>query len=235
MRIRLLIALSTFLIAISAAAQRRVAAEVEVKTVYAGKVTTVKNRSYCSSSGKLVQVFDSPYTYYTVTNPDGEFKMYIPGRKEVYSSRKEDFSDRDDLLYLFLSGHADDMGLSQYGYKLNSTVREDGGILKRTYVPAAPGKGASKVELVLENFLPIYIAYYNSGGAVVSRTYLSSYAKLRTLALPCRVTSVNYTSKKDSTIVRTVYSNIRTDGNDPMFDFTVPKDAKPVSMAPKVK
>lgn len=221
-----------FIISISASAQRNVAAEMEVKTLYGGKVTTVASKVYCTSSGRLVQVFDTPSRYYTVTNPDGEFKLYIPGTNEVYSDRKEDFSDRDDLLYLFLSGHSSDMGLSLYGYKLSGTVREDGGILKRTYIPAVKGKGVAKVELVLENYLPIYLAYYNEGGSVVSRTYLSSYKRFSSLMLPLRVTSVQYTAKKDSTLVRTVYSNVRTDSKDPMFDFKVPADAKPLKNTP---
>ena len=205
---------------------------MEVKTLYSGKVTTVESKVFCSSSGRLVQVFDSPTLYYTITNPDGEFKLYVPGTNEVYSERREDFSDRDELLYIFLSGRSDDMGLGLYGYRLSSTVREEGGILKRTYVPSTPGKGVSKVELVQENYLPIYLAYYNEGGAVVSRTYLSSYSRFSNLMLPLRVTSVQYTSKKDSTLVRTVYSNVTLDGQDPMFDFQVPSDAKPVRNIP---
>ena len=194
-----------FIISLQAAAQRRVAADVEVKTLYGGKVTTVSSKMYCTSSGRLVQVFDSPSPYYTVTNPNGEFQLYIPGSNEVYSDRKEDFSDRDNLLYLFLSGRSDDMGLGLYGYKLASTSREGDGLLKRTYIPVTSGKGVSKVELVLENYLPIYLAYYNEGGAVVSRTYLSSYTRFTNIALPLRVTSVQYTSKKDSSLVRTIY------------------------------
>ena len=81
---------------------------------------------------------------------------------------------------------------------------------------------------MLENYLPIYLAYYDSAGSVVSRTYLSSYSRFSNLMLPLRVTSVQYMAKKDSSLVRTVYSNVRIDGNDPMFDFKVPADAKPV-------
>ena len=230
----LLIALLT-IISITATAQRRVSAEMEVKTLYGGKVTTVGSRVFCSSSGRLVQVFDSPSLYYTITNPDGEFKMYIPGTNEVYSERKEDFSDRDNLLYLFLSGHGDDMGLGLYGYKLSSTSREEGGLLKRVYLPSAPGKGLAKVELVQENYLPIYLAYYNDKGAVVSRIYLSSYTRFSNLMLPLRVTSVQYGAKKDSTLVRTIYSDVVVDGQDPMFDFKVPSDAKPVKNIPKAR
>ena len=227
--------LTLTIISLTAAAQRRVAADVEVKTLYGGKVTSVSSKMYCSSSGRLVQEFESPSKYFTVTNPDGEFKLYIPGTNEVYSERKEDFSDRDDLLYLFLTGRTDDLGLGLYGYKLSNTVTEDGGLLKRTYVPSVPGKGVSKVELVLENYLPIYLAYYDKSGAVVSRTYLSSYTRFQILMLPLRVTSVQYTSKKDSSLVRTTYSNVRIDPQDPMFDFRVPADAKPAKLSPKGK
>ena len=209
-------------------AQRRVSAGMEVKTLYGGKVTTVASKVYCASSGRIVQVFESPDHYYTITNPDGEFKVYYPGTNEVYSERKEDFSDRDNVLYLFLSGRGDDMGLGLYGYKLAGIVREGGGIVKRTYVPSAPGKGVAKVELVQENYLPIYLAYYNDGGAVVSKVYLSSYSRQGNIMLPLRVTSVQYTSKKDSTLVRTIYSDVKVDGQDPMFDFQVPAGAKPV-------
>ena len=213
-------------------AQRRVSAGMEVKTLYGGKVTTVASKVYCASSGRLVQVFESPDHYYTITNPDGEFKVYYPGTNEVYSERKEDFSDRDNVLYLFLSGRGDDMGLGLYGYKLTGTVREDGGIVKRTYVPSAKGKGVAKVELVPENYLPISLAYYNDGGAVVSKVYLSSYSRQGNIMLPLRVTSVQYTSKKDSTLVRTIYSDVKVDGQDPMFDFQVPAGAKPVKNLP---
>jgi hypothetical protein len=228
---RLLITVLTF-VSITAAAQRRVAAEVEVKTLYSGKVTTVESKVFCSSSGRLVQVFESPTLYYTITNPDGEFKMYVPGTNEVYSERREDYSDRDDLLYLFLSGRGDDLGLGLYGYKLSSTTREDGGLVKRTYLPTVPGKGVSKVELVQEIFLPIYLAYYNDGGEVVSRLYLSSYERFSNLMLPLRMTSVQYTSKRDSSLTRTIYSNVKVDGQDPMFDFQVPSGAKPVKKVP---
>ena len=130
LRRRLLI-IVLFIISLQAAAQRRVAADVEVKTLYGGKVTTVSSKMYCTSSGRLVQVFNSPSLYYTVTNPNGEFQLYIPASNEVYSDRKEDFSDRDNLLYLFISGRSDDMGLGLYGYKLASTSREGDGLLKR--------------------------------------------------------------------------------------------------------
>ena len=50
--------------------------------------------------------------------------------------------------------------------------------------------------------------------------------------LPRRTTSITYTSPRDSSVMRTIYSNIRVDENDPLFDFEVPANAKVVT--PKV-
>ena len=50
------------------------------------------------------------------------------------------------------------------------------------------------------------------------------------MPFPHRNTSIAYTSKKDSTIVRTIYSNIVIDGDNPMFEFAVPADAKPMDL-----
>lgn len=225
------IAFCLILISLSVSAQRRIAADREVKTVFDGKVTTVRSEVFCQASGEMVTVFQSPYPYYVLTNPSGEFKLYVPSSNEVYTDRRDDFSSKDDILYLFMTGKSGDMGLSGFGYRLSSTENEDG-LLKRTYVPTVRGKGVSKVELVLEAYLPIYLAYYDEAGNVLSRTYLSAYSRYPRFALPQRATTITYTSRKDSVIVRTQYSRVRVDGDDPMFGFEVPADAKPTTLRP---
>ncbi len=117
---------------------------------------------------------------------------------------------------------------NNYAAGCGLVFNEGDGTVKRVYVPSLPGKGAAKIELVLENYLPIYLAYFNEGGSIVSKTYLSSYSRFSNLMLPLRVTSVQYTSKKDSTLTRTLYSNVTVDGNDGLFDFRVPADARPI-------
>ena len=117
-------------LAAPAAAQRRVSASAQVQTVMDGKVTTVTKEVYCSANGRLVTVFHSPELAYIISNPKGEVQIYRPSAKEVISEVKEDFSDRDDLLYLFLTGRVDDMGLAGYGYKLVSSKQEEGGIIR---------------------------------------------------------------------------------------------------------
>ena len=235
MQLRRLTLSALIVISATAAAQNRVAADVEVKTVMDGKVTTQKSQVFCTATGDRTQVFEGNPSYYAITNLQGEFNAYFPASNEVFTDRKDDYSSKDDVFYLFLSGKSDDMGLSSFGYRLSGSVMEDG-LLKRTYVPEKSGaaKGVSKVEIVLENYLPIYIGYYNEKGVLASKTYLSSYARYKGVMLPCRTTSIAYTAKKDSTVTRTLYSNIRVDGIEPMFRFRIPDNARTIK-APKTQ
>ncbi|MBQ2515491.1 MAG: hypothetical protein II533_04040 [Bacteroidales bacterium] len=212
-----------------AAAQRRVSARAQVQTVMDGKVTTVTKEVYCSANGRLVTVFHSPELAYIISNPKGEVQIYRPSAKEVISEVKEDFSDRDDLLYLFLTGRVDDMGLAGYGYKLVSSKQEEGGIIRKAYRCDEPGR-IPRVELVTENFLPIYLAYIDGGGKVVSKTWFTQYLKLPRFFLPARVTNVSYTTSRDSVITRTTYSDVKVDPDSPLFDFQVPADARLVPL-----
>ena len=65
-------------------------------------------------------------------------------------------------------------------------------------------------------------------GNVLRKMYLSQYTRGSRLVFPTRVTEVTYNREKhDSTVVRTIYSSISTEGTDPHFDFQVPAGAKP--------
>ena len=86
MRIKsLLISLLLSAAALPLFAQRKVSADVQVKTVVNGKVTTVTKSVYCNSNGRLVTLFRKPMTYYMVTNPKGEMQVYEPGSGQVYA------------------------------------------------------------------------------------------------------------------------------------------------------
>ena len=211
-------------------AQRKVSAQARVQTVMDGKVTTVTKTLYCQANGRMVTVFSDPYPYYVITNPLGESQLYIPSTHEVMQQTSEEYSDRDDLIYLFLSGRVEDMGLVYFGYSLVSSQREGDGIVKKTFRTTAAGK-VPTVEVVTQNQLPIYLAYIDAGGKVLSRTYLSEYTRLPRFTMPARVTNIAYTQARDSVITRTTYSQIQVDVDDPHFSFQVPADAKPVRAA----
>ncbi|MBP5676656.1 MAG: hypothetical protein J6W94_06570 [Bacteroidales bacterium] len=221
-----LISAALLLIALGASAQRRASADVEVKTLADGKVTTVTKRVFCQGNGRLVTVFSSPSSYTTVTNLKGEFKLYVPSSNEVFSRVDKSFGSENELLYLFLSGRQDNLGLLGMGYTLQSSSYEEG-YLKRTYTTKKKDT-APTVELVLKDYLPVYVAYLDNSGNVLSKMYLSHYTKGSRLVFPTRLTEITYNrEKQDSTVVRTIYSSVSTDGSDPGFDFQVPAGAKP--------
>lgn len=225
----LILALLT-LIPFTASAQRKVGADVEVKQVAKGKVTTITKSVYCANNGRLVVHFHKPEDYYVVTNIKGETRLFMPKTNEVYSDNSDALSSKDELIQLFMSGRVDDLGLGLYGYKLQSTTNEDGHV-KKTFVTTNKGD-APKVEIVYENYLPIYMAYLDGSNKVKSKTYFSQYKTTGRFVLPTRNTTISYTAK-DSTVTRIIYSNIKVDQEDPEFNFEIPADAKPVTLQKK--
>ena len=208
-------------------AQRKVSADVQIKSVAGGKVATVTKSVYCTGNGRLVTYFRSPRAYYMVTNTKGEMQAYYPASNEVMTKTDPDLSSSTDLLWLFLSGRIDDLGLGAYGYKQASSTREDG-LIKKKITAADPSRPA--VEIVYEDYLPIYCAYTDAGGKLLSKKYLSDYKRFGRLTMPMRMTDINYGEGKDSSVVRTLYSSVKVDVDDPAFSFQVPADATPMKL-----
>ena len=48
--------------------------------------------------------------------------------------------------------------------------------------------------------------------------------------MPMRMTDINYGEGKDSSVVRTLYSSVKVDVDDPAFSFQVPADATPMKL-----
>lgn len=225
---KLVAAVLLILYGIPAAAQRRVSADLETKQVWQGKSVTTTKSVYCASNGRLVVVSDRPVEYREVKGAKGDCRIYFPQTNQVIVDNEGRFSSGDELIVLFFNGRADDLGLAMAGYRFSSAAMEDG-LLKRTYVSDSP-QNFPKAEIVYENHLPIYCGYVDSRGRTVSKTYLSRYAQFGRLTLPCRVTTVSYTDKGDSTVTRTLYSNVTVDGDSAWFDYEIPPEAKSMSL-----
>lgn len=218
------IVLLLLLICTTANAQRKISADVEVKQAISGKVMTITKSVYCANNGRLVVHFHTPDEFYVTMNQLGEARMYNPRTKESEVDNESGVSAREELLYLFMTGRSNDLGLAQDGYKLTSTVNEDG-FLKKIFTSATDGN-LPKVEVVYQNYLPIYMAYLDVNGKAVNKTYLSNYTRFGRFTFPCRVTNITYPTAKDSSVVRTIYSNVKVDVDDPMFDFDIPSVSK---------
>ena len=212
------------------AAQRRIAADVEIKQVAAGRSTTVTKTVYCSRDGRLVTDFHKPVNYITAIGPRGEGTMYMPSTGEYVNMPAGDvISARDNLLSLYLSGQLSDFGLTRHGYVIADAVTEPEGYVRKVFRNdnSLRNGGINRVDIVYDQrYLPVYFEYFSSGGALARKVYLSHYITRQGVTMPLRMTGIEYNGA-DSTIVRTLYSNIRIDQDDPMFDFTLPADAKP--------
>ena len=208
-------------------AQRKVSADVEVKTVLNGKVSTVTKSVYCNRNGRLVTIFRTPNKYYAVTNNKGEIQVYNPATNEVLARIDDSMSSTTELIMLYLSGHIDDLGLGYFGYKATGTSR-DGEYLKKVFTSMDTQKPT--VEIVYEKYLPIYCEYTSPEGKCLSRKYLSDYNTFGRFTLPLRITDISYGKGRDSTVVRTIYSSVLIDVDDPAVDFSVPADAKPMEL-----
>lgn len=213
-------------------AQRKVSSDVEVKTVMNGKLTTVTKSVYCTNNGRLVTLFKTPLQYYSVANTKGEVSIYNPATGEVLSDKDQSLSSTTDLIFIFLSGHIDDLGLGFFGYKAGAGSREDG-YIKKTFESA--DTALPSVEIVYEDYLPIYCAYTARDGKILSKKYLSDYRSYGRFVMPHRVTDINYGKNRDSSVVRTLYSGVKVDVDDANFDFQIPSDAKPMKLEAPAK
>lgn len=214
-----------------ASAQKRISADIEEKQVHGGQSVTTLKSACCTRDGRLVVHCLSPREYYIQTDPRGEAKFYFPDTNEALSEGSGDFSSKDEFLSVFLMGRSEDLGLSLNGYVQVGTSREPGGIVTKTYKAGNP-EDYPKVKLVLKDFLPIYCEYLDASGRVAVKSYISSYKPVAGVPFPHRITTISYRSAADSTIMRTLYSNVLTDSDHPDFGFQVPSDAKFVSMGP---
>ena len=221
----IVLAILVFCFSHSAPGQRRVSADVEVKQVFKGRVSTIVKSVYCANNGRLVIAFREPEQYFVVANAKGESKMYMPQSNEVFVNNEGLVNSSDELIYIFMSGRSSDLGVSRQGYRLSATER-DGEYIRKIFVSDSNGN-VPRVIIAFKNFLPVYCEYQDNKGAALGKTYFSNYLYNSRLTLPTRVTNITYSGeKRDSSITRTIYSNLRIDEDDPNFDFEIPADAK---------
>ena len=136
-------------------------------------------------------------------------------------------SSNSELVSIFMSGHIDDLGLAFFGYKATGTSREDE-YVKKTFTPY--DATLPVVEIVYEDYLPIYCAYTSPEGKLLSKKYLSDYKTYGRFILPQRITDITYGKDRDSSVIRTLYSSVKVDVDDPNFEFQVPAGAKPMKL-----
>ena len=142
----------------------------------------------------------------------------------------------DELLVLFAEGNAEDLGLSREGYFLKSTKKDGDNIVKR-FEPRESGAVCAWAEVAYNSeLLPIYCAYFDKKGNVITKTYLSNYTFQKGFVFPMRVTEISFfKEKKDSTVRLDLYKNLEIDVRTETHSFRIPSDAKPVDLKDGLK
>ena len=220
-----------------ARAQRFFHVDEETKTVKDGKMKMVKKQIYYTRGGDLNILWKSGNTsYYSNTSPFGVSKFYYPLSNEVVTLDANMMKASDELLVLFADGSAEDLGLSREGFFLKSS-KKDGDFLVRRFEPRESGGMCAWAEIVYNSdYLPVYGAYYDKKGNIITKTYLSNYSGENGFMFPMRVTEISFfKEKKDSTVRLDIYRNLEIDVRSDTHYFRIPADAKPVELKEGLK
>jgi antitoxin component YwqK of YwqJK toxin-antitoxin module len=191
------------------------------------KQTVLADCYYSAEEGTFVAHYLEPMEFVKITNRKGEMKIYFPKTNKVSVQQDFYFSSENELLHYFVNNRIDDLGLRKEGFQMSDS-RYDENYLVTTWSPPQDMKVISKVELVFENMIPIYAAYFGKDGKILRKIYYSDYYKDNRLLLPKRITEITFTSEEDSTIKRTLFSDIRQNGavDKEYMNFKIPDDAQ---------
>jgi outer membrane lipoprotein-sorting protein len=120
------------------------------------------------------------------------------------------------------------MGLSSLGYKLKDTRIEGKLVISTWLAPTDRSMEIQKAEIVHENYLPIFMGFFDAKGNMVQKIYYTNYQNVSHLKMPFTITEIEFISAKDSTITRRTYSNLKVNENvdNTWFNYQIPVNAK---------
>lgn len=207
----------------------RIMMEMHSQSLHKGKRAEVNaSLFYISFNGQLISRYTRPIEQVMITNNKGELAIYNEKDHSVYRTQSLEYSSENNLIYFFLQGKASDLGLGQIGFQLLETKIEKGLVITRWLPPATMNHLFSHIELVHENFLPIYSGYYDVNKKLVKKVYFTDYNYFPEITLPLTITEFNYLPGGDSIVNRVKFSDVRINHRavSSWFNFKIPHDAK---------
>ncbi len=207
----------------------RVMLKMHTQSLQGGKTASLNAELfYQSVDGKLITKLDGQLNQVMITNRQGELTIYNPDENSVYRAQSLEYSSENNLIYFFLNGKIQDLGLSEMGFTLQKTEFADGLMITEWMPPASLNQMFSHIKLVHEDYMPIYAAYHDAAGNVVKKVYYSDYEIYTDIILPMTLTEFNYLPSGDSIINRVRLSDVRLNRRavSSWFDFEIPEDAK---------
>ena len=121
-----------------------------------------------------------------------------------------------------------DLGLKDMGFTVTDTHFEEKMVITTWFPPANLINVFGKVELVHEDYKPIYVAYFDRTGKVMRKIFYYEYASFPQFSLPTKVVELDYLAAGDSVVNKISYSNILVGDKavSSYFNFKIPVNAK---------
>lgn len=207
----------------------RIMMEMHTQSLHKGKRADVNaSLFYVALNGQLITRYTRPIEQVMITNNKGELAIFNEKDRTVYRTQSLEYSSENNLIYFFLQGKTSDLGLGQIGFQLMETKMDKGLVITRWFPPAGINHLFSQIELVHENFLPIYSGYYDVNKKLVKKVFFTDYTHFPEITLPLTITEFNYLPGGDSIVNRVKFSDVRINQRavSPWFNFKIPHDAK---------
>lgn len=201
----------------------------ETKRVNSGKVISTKNEIYLEiGNGQMSVHYFQPSEFYVFTNVFGEMTVYFPKSNEVMKQQNMFYSSENEIIYQFFTNNANDLGLAASGFVLKDTKNEGQYLVTTWKLAGAKSTRLVKAELVQEDYLPIYIAFFDANDKIVQKIYFSNWKNTELAFFPTKITQIDFITEKDSIVSRKVYSDVITGAlsKNKFPTITIPENAK---------
>ncbi len=224
----LLLFLSLVFASFKTATIEKLMMNMQSQSLHKGKVVNVEAELFFDAyTGQLITRYIEPSGQIMISNSKGEMTIYNKAENTVSFRQGAEYSTETNMIQFFLQGKTQDLGLEDFGFQLMSTEFEDNLVVSEWFPPASLYGMFNRIKLVHEDFLPIYVAYYDAQKNLAKKVYYSDYQNLGDVFLPGLITEFNYIGN-DSIVSRMMFSDIKTNfhAQSPWFGYQIPEDAK---------
>lgn len=197
------------------------------KTTKGKKVVIEADIYYMLDKREILIHYTYPDEYIFMSNELGEAKVYYPKKNEVSLLQNDLFSAETDILYMFFTQNMTEMGLKKLGYNLLES-KMDGKFLVTRWSSPSSVNNIAEVELVFDDYLPVYTSYTSTDNKKLNKVYYSNYQDVKGYYVPLRTTEILYLAKGDSIVSRKDYFDIKV-GSQVRIDYInyqIPDNAK---------
>ncbi|HOP02943.1 MAG TPA: hypothetical protein PL017_00470 [Tenuifilaceae bacterium] len=205
-----------------------ISAKLKVQKASQGKKIVIEaDVFYLIDSKEIRMYYIYPEEFIFFSNILGETKMYFPKKNEVILQQNDIFSADTDILFLFLTQNMSEMGLKQMGFELTESKYDNNYHITKWASPES-SKGIAEIELVFEDFVPIFTSFISNEKNTLSKTYYDNYQEFNNHYIPLTITEISYINNNDSIVSRKEYSDLRygSQVSSDMINFKIPDNAK---------